>query len=199
MAASGERRGCDYPRRPPRHLLRREGSQFLASALLGRSASGSVAYDAQALALAGFPKRVINDAGLQIIKDCEQLRLVAYLPTPDDVWTIGYGHTNGVKEGDTCTEEQAEAWLKEDVHGAENCVALATAGTAITENQFSALVSFVFNCGCRAFKTSTLLQHFLDGDDERAAAEFGKWVLQGKKKLGGLVKRRALEEALFRS
>lgn len=142
---------------------------------------------------------MINDAGLQIIKDFEKLVLEAYLPTPDDVPTIGYGHTKGVKLGDTCTEEQADQWLREDVHNAENCVSLAIAGTDFTDNQFSAMVSLVFNIGCRAFRDSTLLKLFLDGYDERAAVEFRKWVLQGHKKLDGLVKRRAAEEALFRS
>ena len=52
--------------------------------------------------------RQINDAGLELIKSFEALRLEAYLPTPDDVPTIGYGHTKGVQMGDTCTEEEAE-------------------------------------------------------------------------------------------
>lgn len=142
---------------------------------------------------------MINDAGLALVKEFEDLRLEAYLPTPDDVPTIGYGHTKGVKLGDTCTEEQAETWLREDLENAENCVSLATAGTSITDNQYAAMVSLTFNIGCRAFRDSTLLQRFLDGDDNGAAAQFGRWCLQGKKKLAGLVRRRAAEEALFRS
>ena len=87
----------------------------------------------------------IGSAGITLIKDFEKLELVAYMPTPDDVPTIGYGHTKGVKLGDTCTEEQAEAWLLEDLSDAQTCVNKRIAGINITQNQFDAAVSLCFN------------------------------------------------------
>lgn len=92
--------------------------------------------------------RQINDAGLTLIERSEGLRLKAY----DDgtgVWTIGYGHTRGVKRGDVITEEQAAVFLREDLRDAEVAVegALADAGLTVNDNQFSALVSFAFNLG----------------------------------------------------
>lgn len=140
---------------------------------------------------------MINEAGLELIKSFEQCRLKAYKPTPDDVWTCGWGSTKGVTEDTEWTQEQADARLLEDLQDAENCVCLATAGTSITDNQYAALVSFVFNCGCRAFKSSTLLVHFLDGREDLAAKEFDRWVKQGHKTLAGLVKRRRSERELF--
>lgn len=148
---------------------------------------------------------MINEAGLDLIKSFEQCRLKAYKPTPDDVWTCGWGSTKGVTEDTEWTQEEADARLLEDLQDSENCVCLATAGTVISDNQYAALVSLVFNIGCGNFKTSTVLRRFLDGDDSGAADAFGMWVKQkdrktgGMKTLPGLVRRRAAEEALFRS
>lgn len=141
----------------------------------------------------------IGSAGITLIKDFEKLELVAYMPTPDDVPTIGYGHTKGVKLGDTCTEEQAEAWLLEDLSDAQTCVNKRIAGINITQNQFDAAVSLCFNIGCLAFSGSTVLRKLLDGDDSGAAEAFSMWVKQGHKTLAGLVRRRQAEADLFRS
>lgn len=137
----------------------------------------------------------IGDAGLRIIRSYESLRLRAYLPTPDDVPTIGYGHTKGVKMGDTCSIEQAERWLREDCAEAETAVNLV--GVPLTQSQFDALVSFVFNVGVGAFKMSTLRRKLVAKDYMGAADEFPKWNKQAGKVLGGLVKRRASERELF--
>jgi lysozyme len=64
----------------------------------------------------------VGNKGLDIIKEAEGLRLKAYL-CPAKVWTIGFGHTKGVKEGDTCTISQADQWLREDCQEAEEAVA----------------------------------------------------------------------------
>ena len=141
----------------------------------------------------------ISDAGLSLIKEFESLRLVAYLPTPDDVPTIGYGSTKGVKLGMEITPERAEELLREDVADAEDCVNRRTKGINITQGQYDALVSLCFNIGCGAFSGSTLLRCLLDGDDDGAANQFARWNKQGKKVLAGLTRRRAAEEALFRS
>jgi lysozyme len=67
----------------------------------------------------------------------------------------------------------------------------------LTQNQFDALVSFVFNLGVGNFRTSTLLKKLNAGDNDGAAQEFGRWIHAGGKALPGLVRRREAERALF--
>ena len=135
--------------------------------------------------------------GLDIVKEAEGLRLSAYL-CPAGIPTIGYGHTKGVKLGDTCTKEQAEKWLENDFFTAKQEVK-AVVKVPLRENQLDALASFVFNLGVRKLTQSTLLKKLNAGDYSGAAAEFDKWVFAGKVKLNGLVKRRASERQLFES
>ena len=135
--------------------------------------------------------------GLDIVKEAEGLRLSAYL-CPAGIPTIGYGHTKGVKLGDTCTREQAEEWLENDFFMAKQDVK-AVVRVPLRENQLDALASFVFNLGVRKLIQSTLLKKLNAGDYSGAAAEFDKWVFAGKVKLNGLIKRRAKERNLFES
>lgn len=83
-----------------------------------------------------------------LIQQLEQCRLAAY---PDSVgrWTIGYGHTDGVKRGDTCTQDQADTWLRQDLAIADDRLSTAIFGatTVLTAHQRAALISFVFNVG----------------------------------------------------
>jgi len=137
----------------------------------------------------------INKAGLDIIKEFEELRLEAYL-CPAGVPTIGWGHTRGVKLGQTITEEQAEGFLLEDTHEAELAIQRLV-HTPLTQNQFDALVSLVFNIGIANFKSSTLLKKLNTGDTVGTANEFNKWVYSKKIKLRGLVRRRDKERLLF--
>lgn len=133
---------------------------------------------------------------LDIIKRHEGLRLEAYMPTPNDVPTIGYGHTKGVKMGDRITNAQAEEYLRHDIAWAQDAVN-SLVKVRLTQNQFDALVSFVFNVGASAFAKSTLLRMLNDGDYKGAADQFLRWDKQGGKVLRGLTKRRAEERALF--
>jgi lysozyme len=134
---------------------------------------------------------------LQIIKDFESLRLAAYLDTAAGrVPTIGWGHTRGVQMGMTCTPEQADAWLAEDVQGAEACVMNAVQ-VPLSSAEFAALVSLVFNIGCGAFSKSTLLRLLNAGDRAGAAGQFKRWVYDNGVRLRGLVRRRDVEAALF--
>jgi lysozyme len=139
----------------------------------------------------------ISEKGLGLIKYYEQLRLKAYMPTPHDVPTIGYGHTKGVKMGDSCTKEQAERWLDEDCDFAE--VAVNGVGVELTQDQFDALVSLVFNIGSGNFASSTIRKLLRAGDMARAADQFPRWNKQKGKVLNGLTARRAKERALFKS
>jgi lysozyme len=143
-----------------------------------------------------------NAAALDLIKRSEALRLHAYL-CPAGVPTIGYGHTGDVELSDIITEHQADVILAHDVEHTERGVAELVAGIPLTENQFSALVSFAFNLGVTALRGSTLLRKLRSHDFTGAAAEFGKWTkaldphTHEYRVLPGLVKRRAEEAALF--
>jgi len=138
----------------------------------------------------------ISDEGLELIKSYERLILGAYMPTPNDVPTIGYGHTKGVKMGDTCTPEQADTWLREDCEEAEACIAKHVT-VPLMQNEFDALVSLVFNIGCGAFKASTLLRLLNANDFDAAQEQFKRWNKQAGKELAGLTRRRADEERMF--
>jgi lysozyme len=137
----------------------------------------------------------VSDAGLALIREHEGCQLEAYQDSVG-VWTIGYGHTRGVKRGDTCTQEQADAWLVEDVGSAENCVNNAVT-VEMTQGEFDALVSFTFNLGCAALRNSTLLRKLNADDRDGAAAEFHKWNHAGGVALAGLTARRAAEAEMF--
>lgn len=132
-----------------------------------------------------------------LVKKWEGLKLVGYLPTPDDVPTVGYGHTKTAEIGQRITEAQAHEFLAEDIKDAENAVKRYVK-VKINQNQYDALVSFTFNLGAGALQRSTLLRKLNTGDYEGAANEFGKWIYQGKKVLTGLINRRKEERALFR-
>lgn len=137
----------------------------------------------------------LSPDGADFIKGYEALRLKAY----DDgvgVWTIGWGHTKGVKEGMTCTEEKAQDWFLEDVAPAEQAV-IDFVEVELDQSQFDALVSFVFNCGVSAFRSSTLLRLLNQGDYSGAAKQFGRWNKGGGQVMLGLTRRRAAEATMF--
>lgn len=134
----------------------------------------------------------------QLIKEWEALRLEAYKPTPNDVWTIGWGHTATAKPGMTITKAQAQKLFEKDTAWAVNAVNREV-NVGLNQNQFDALVSFVFNIGETAFRKSTLLRKLNAGDYEGAANEFPRWNKQAGKVLRGLVRRRAHEQELFLS
>lgn len=135
-------------------------------------------------------------AGLALTKQFEGLELKAYQDSVG-VWTIGYGHTGAdVKPGLTITEEQASVLLAADVAWAVTCVNKSVK-SAINQNQFDAMVDFVFNLGCAAFGQSTLLRMVNAGDFVGAAGQFLRWNKAGGKVLAGLTKRRQGEMALF--
>lgn len=114
------------------------------------------------------------------------------------VWTIGYGHTEGVKEGDTCTAEQAVSWLIEDIESRQKALAHYV-NKPVTEWQFIALTSLAFNVGVQNVLRSKLLRKLNAGDYDDAAEEFLDFDLAGGKKVPGLTRRRKAEYALFLS
>lgn len=133
--------------------------------------------------------------GLQLTEGFEGCRFVAYQDSVG-VWTIGYGHTRGVKQGDNCTQEQAIAWLIQDVAYAEDDVNTYVL-VDLNQNEFDALVDFAFNLGNDALNKSTLLRLVNHHDNEHAALEFEKWSHAGGKLVAGLLRRRQAEKALF--
>jgi lysozyme len=143
----------------------------------------------------GGDTKKINRDGLKIIKESEGLYLEAY-PCPAGIWTIGYGHTSGVKKGMTITEAEADTYLRSDVISAEQDVSNKVK-VSLNSNQFSALVSFVFNIGGTQFSASTLLKKLNVSDYAGAAAEFGRWNKANGKVLSGLVTRRDKEKNFF--
>lgn len=139
----------------------------------------------------------ISDKGIDFIKKEEGLVLNAYL-CPAGVWTIGYGHTNGVKKGDVISEEKAEEFLREDVLYSERIVNKMVE-VELTQNQYDALVSFCFNVGSGAFISSTLLKKLNSGaNDDEICKELSKWVYSKGRKLPVLIARRERECKLYR-
>lgn len=139
----------------------------------------------------------LSQRGRALIEDFEKLRLVAFKPTPDDVWTIGWGHTgNDVYEGLVWTREKADSQFDVDIAKYVNQVIRST-DVELTQNQFDALVSFTYNEGVTAEGHSTLLQYVNQRRWLDAANEFPKWNKQKGKVLDGLTRRRATERELF--
>lgn len=141
--------------------------------------------------------RQTNQAGVDLIKEFEGFRSEAYL-CPADVWTIGYGHTKGVQPGDVVTAEEAEDLLREDLAWAEKAV-WAAVEVPLTDDQFAALVSFTFNLGEGALRSSTLLRRLNAGEHEAVPSELMRWNKAGGKVLAGLTRRREAEGALWGS
>jgi lysozyme len=135
----------------------------------------------------------VSSVGLDLIKRFESLRLKAYY-CPAGVLTIGYGHTGeAVTPGMVIDELHAEHLLRVDSVAA----ARALDTLQLTQNQFDALVSFIFNLGAGAFRTSTMRRLLVDGLYAQAADQFPRWVHAGGRRLPGLVIRRDAERALF--
>jgi lysozyme len=138
---------------------------------------------------------------LSIIKKYEGLKLNAYI-CPAGVPTIGFGSTfypdgRRVKLGDKITITEAESILLHDIKRFEKEV-LNAVKIEITDNQISALVSFVYNIGASAFRKSTLLRKVnANPTDLTIHNEFMRWTRAGGKVLPGLVKRRAEESKLY--
>lgn len=136
---------------------------------------------------------------VDLVKHFEGLNLKAYL-CPAGVPTIGYGHTDGVRLGQTITEAQADAFLASDIAEAAGRVD-ALVKVPLNDSERGALASFVFNLGAGNLASSTLLKLLNSGDRAGAGIQFGRWVyatVSGvRTRLPGLVARRAAEEALF--
>ena len=134
-----------------------------------------------------------SQRGINFIKQFEGVRLTAY-KCPAGVYTIGYGHTRGVKRGMKITEEEASAYLTADLRNSEKAVERYDSVYHWNQNEFDALVSFTFNCG--AANLRSLLRN---GRRNRSqiAETLPLYRKAGGKVLKGLERRRAAEKALF--
>jgi lysozyme len=129
-----------------------------------------------------------NQAGLTLIESFEGLRLNSYQDSVG-VWTIGYGHTQGVTQGQTITQQQAQTFLQQDLGVAE--AAVNSHNLVLTDNQFAALVSFTFNLG--GGNLNKLLSQGLAAVPDRILL----FDHAGGKVLPGLTRRRTAERALY--
>ena len=143
----------------------------------------------------------VNDKGITLIKSFEGCKLRAYQDSVG-IWTIGYGATfyqdgSNVKSGDTLTQQQADELLNYHVDLFAEKVKPLIKGE-LSDNKFSALVSFAFNAGAGALAKSTLLKKVnANPEDVSISSEFAKWDKAGGKQLRGLARRRKAEADLY--
>ena len=137
----------------------------------------------------------LGERGTEILKYFEGCKLTAYQDSVG-VWTIGYGHTKGVYDGMTITQDQAEQMLLSELEEYEVYIKDMVT-VPLTQNQFDALVVWVYNLGPTNFRNSTLLKELNAGNYNAAGQEITRWNKAGGKVLAGLVKRREAEAQLF--
>lgn len=140
-----------------------------------------------------------SEDGIALTKHFEGCSLTAYQDQAG-VWTIGYGHTQGVTKGDICTQELADAWLETDIQAARLAIK-ACVDVEVSQCQFDALSDFIFNLGAWVFHSSTLLKKLNAGDYAGAADEFLRWNkvrINGVLTVSaGLTRRREAERKMF--
>tara|TARA_R100001443_G_scaffold112150_2_gene125470 strand:- start:2605 stop:3060 length:456 start_codon:yes stop_codon:yes gene_type:complete len=137
-----------------------------------------------------------SQEGISLIKSFEGCELTAYRCSAD-VPTIGYGHTSGVSDGDTCTQEEAETMLAEDLVEFEDYVKKYVE-TNLQQNEFDALVAWTYNLGPANLKESTMLKELNSGNFEEVPRQMKRWNRAGGEVLDGLIRRREAESRLFK-
>lgn len=145
----------------------------------------------------------ISQKGIDFIKSQEALSLTAYHGKCDKegIYTIGWGHTKGVRPGDRISREQAENFLRDDLAWVERILnADLVSGRdnpIVTQNEYDALCSLVFNIGSQAYLDSTVRRKIKQGDKMGAAHAFGMWIYSNHQIAPGLVTRRNAERKMF--
>ncbi len=137
----------------------------------------------------------LSNKGHDLLKYFEGCELEAYQDSVG-VWTIGYGHTKGVHEGMVITQEQAEQMLLDELKEYEGYVE-DMVEVELTQEQFDALVVWVYNLGPTNFKNSTLLKRINEGNFEDVPYQMKRWNKAGGKVLLGLERRREAEAKMF--
>lgn len=142
-------------------------------------------------------KMVYSKSGMRLTEGFENCRLVAFYDLlAGGVLTIGWGHTGSVYPGQTITQEQADELLRSDIATAVNTVNKFVS-VPLTQNEFDALVDFVYNCGVTAFVSSTMHKFINRNMMEDAAQQFELWDHASGKVVAGLLRRRIAERNLF--
>lgn len=137
----------------------------------------------------------VSQKGIDLIKEFEGCKLYAYRDSVG-IPTIGYGHTKGVRMGMSITKSQAETFLKDDIKPVERV--LNAMGINYTQNQFDALVSWIYNLGSGNFRSSTMYRKILAKDDEvEITDQLVKWHNAGGRPLLGLKRRRVAEANMY--
>ena len=149
-------------------------------------------------------QRQINDKGLMLVRAFEGCQLKAYLDTSTPpVITIGWGRTmHGIHMGMTCTQEEADAWLLQDLRDEGSHFIDAWVKCPLNDDQYSALTSFIYNAGCGTFRRGMVFRCLAlptGPDYESAANAMLQYDTAGGTALAGLDRRRAAEHALFNS
>ena len=137
-----------------------------------------------------------SQEGISLIKSFEGCELTAYRCSAN-VPTIGYGHTAGVSDGDTCTQEEAETMLAEDLVEFEDYVKKYVE-SELQQNEFDALVAWTYNLGPANLKESTMLKELNSGNFEEVPRQMKRWNRAGGEVLDGLIRRREAESRLFK-
>jgi lysozyme len=137
----------------------------------------------------------ISEEGLSLIKKFEGCELTAYQDSVD-VWTIGYGHTKGVEDGQEITQEEAEEMLASELDEYEGYIN-DLVECDLEQCQFDALVAWVYNLGPTNLRSSTMLKRLNSNDLEDVPSQIKRWNKAGGKVLNGLVRRREAEALLF--
>jgi len=136
-----------------------------------------------------------SEAGVTLIKSFEGCRLTAYQDLVG-VWTIGYGHTKDVGEGMTISQHQADIMLEVDLDEFEGYINKHVI-VPLTQNQFDALVSWVYNLGPNNLQSSTMLIILNEGKYDEVPYQLKRWNRAGGQVSKGLVRRRDAEAGLF--
>jgi len=137
----------------------------------------------------------ISQEGLSLIKKYEGCELEAYL-CPAKVWTIGYGHTKGVEEGNKITKEEANYMLQEEMIEYEGYVN-DMVDVELNQSQYDSLCAWVYNLGPTNFQSSTLLKVLNEGKYNEIPQQIKRWNKAGGEVLNGLIRRREAEALLF--
>lgn len=140
-------------------------------------------------------KMKISEDGLELIKKFEGCETTAYQDSVG-VWTIGFGHTKGVEEGQTCSIEDAESMLADEMDEYEGYINNMVK-VDLQQHEFDALVAWVYNLGPTNLGESTMLKVLNGGQFDRVPDEMNRWTRAGGEILEGLVRRRQAESLMF--
>tara|TARA_Y100001951_G_C11286843_1_gene269311 strand:- start:1764 stop:2207 length:444 start_codon:yes stop_codon:yes gene_type:complete len=137
----------------------------------------------------------ISEEGIELLKKFEGCKLEAYQDSVG-VWTIGYGHTKGVYKGMTISQDDAEEMLEEEMEEYEGYIE-EYVEVPLSQNEFDALVCWVYNLGPTNLRNSTLLMVLNQSKFDEVPEQIKRWNKAGGEVLKGLVRRREAEALLF--